>query len=172
MNKKLMAFGLMSVLLLVLAFSQANAQPMKRPGPMGPGLGPGYQLLKDALQLTPEQEKKLEEFRKARQEEARAFQEKMRSMREEFRKLMKDPKADRKKLDSLIDEMAKMKAERMKSALKNREEWRKIFTPEQLKKLDEYRQDMALRTWMQRQAGWKMMKNMRPGRGFCPGCWR
>jgi Spy/CpxP family protein refolding chaperone len=172
MNKKLMAFGLMSVLLLVLAFSQANAQPRKQPGPMGPGLGPGYQLLKDALQLTPEQEKKLEEFRKARQEEARAFQEKMRSMREEFRKLMQDPKADRKKLDSLIDEMAKMKAERMKSALKNREEWRKIFTPEQLKKLDEYRQDMALRTWMQRRAGWKMMKNMRPGRGFGPGCWR
>ncbi|MBC7364388.1 MAG: periplasmic heavy metal sensor, partial [Candidatus Aminicenantes bacterium] len=96
MNKKLMALGLMTVLLLALAFSQANAQPMRRLGPMGLGTGSGYQVLKDALQLTPEQEKKLEEFRKARLKEARDFQEKMRNLREEFRKLAKDPKADRK----------------------------------------------------------------------------
>lgn len=166
-----MVLALMSVLLVAFIFTQANAQPLKRMGKMGPGQGAGYQVLKDALQLTPEQEKKLEEFRKARQAEAQAFQEKMRSMREEFRKLMKDSNADRKKMDSMIDEMARMKAERMKSALKNREEWRKIFTPEQLKKLDEYRQDFSLRNFMQRrEAGRMSMRNRRPGRGLCFGC--
>lgn len=176
MNKKMMVLVLTAVFLLALAFSYSYGQPLKRmgmPGPVGkygPGWGKGYQLLKDALQLTPEQEKKLEEFRKARQEEARAFQEKMQKMREEFRKLMDDPKADRKKLESMIDEMSRLRAERMKNALKNREEWRKIFTPEQLKKLDEYRKDFALRNWMIRGRGGRMMRHIRPG--FCPGCWR
>lgn len=168
MSKKLMVLALMSVLLVSFTLVQAEAQPMRRFWQMGPG----FQVLKDALQLTPEQEKKLEEFRKARLEEARAFREKMQTMRQEFRKLMTDPKADQKKLESMIDEMAKMRAERMKTFIKNREEWRKIFTPEQLKKLDDYRKDFALRNWMRAGRGGRMMRPMGKKGMMCPGCWR
>ena len=138
------------VLLLVifagsLLAASLNAQPMFGRRMMGHGGGAGYQLLKDALQLTPEQEKKLEEFRQARLEEAKAHREKMTKLRQEFRKLMQDPKADEKKVNSLIDEMAKLRAERMKAMFKNRKEWEKILTPEQLKKLEEYRKDFQLR---------------------------
>ncbi|MGB9835635.1 MAG: Spy/CpxP family protein refolding chaperone [Candidatus Saccharicenans sp.] len=172
MSKKLMVLALMAVLLVSFTLVQAGAQPMRRLGQMGPGYGPGFQVLKDALQLTPEQEKKLEEFRKARLEEAKAFQEKMLKMRQEFRKLMTDPKADQKKLESMIDEMAKMRAERMKTFIKNREEWRKIFTPEQLKKLDDYRKDFALRNWMRRGRGGRMIRPLGQKGMMCPGCWR
>jgi len=96
-------------------------------------------LERDILDLTPEQEKKLEEFRLARQEEAKAFREQGEKLRTEYRELMKDPKANEAKLDGLIDQMSKLQAERMKAGLKNRLAREKIFTPEQLEKMKEYR---------------------------------
>lgn len=139
------------------------------------GIGPGAQLLKDALQLTPEQEKKLEEFRKARLEEAKAFREKMLQMHQDLRKLVADPKADEKKINSLIDEISKLKADRMKAQFKNRKEWEKIFTPEQLKKLEEYRKDFNLRRNLMMGPGGRMgfrSKTMFKRGIFCPWCWR
>jgi len=123
---------------LPMALSGQSDKPEKM-------MRPGRALLKDALQLTPEQEAKIEEFSKARQEESRAFREKMRQMRENLRELMADPKADEKKVNSLIDEIAKLRGDRMKAQFKNRKEWEKILTPEQLKKLQDYRQDFRLR---------------------------
>lgn len=143
--RKTLPILLMVIFACSLLAASLNAQPMSERRMMGRGAGPGYQLLKDALQLTPEQEKKLEEFRQARLEEAKAHRDKMTRLRQEFRKLMEDPKVDEKKVNSLIDEMAKLRAERMKTILKNRKEWEKILTPEQLKKLEEYRKDFRLR---------------------------
>lgn len=145
MKNKTLAVLLMVIFAGSLLAASLNAQPVFGRRMMGHGGGAGHQLLKDALQLTPEQEKKLEEFRKARLEEARAHQEKMAKLHDEFRKLMEDPKADEKKVNSLIDEMSKLRAERMKAMFKNRKEWEKILTPEQLKKLEEYRKDFRLR---------------------------
>ncbi|MCX8161224.1 MAG: Spy/CpxP family protein refolding chaperone [Candidatus Saccharicenans sp.] len=145
MRSKELAILLMVILAGSLLAAGLHAQPMFGRRMMGHGGGAGYQLLKDALQLTPEQEKKLEEFRKARLEEARAHREKMARLRDEFRKLVEDPKADEKKIDSLIDEMSKLRAERMKAMFRNRKEWEKILTPEQLQKLEEYRKDFRLR---------------------------
>lgn len=145
MRNKTLPILLMVIFAGSLLAASLYAQPMFGRRMMGGGGGAGYQLLKDALQLTPEQEKKLEEFRKARLEEARAHQEKMARLRDEFRKLMEDPKADEKKVNSLIDEMSKLRAERMKAMFRYRKEWEKILTPEQLKKLEEYRKDFRLR---------------------------
>lgn len=131
------------VLMITFIYSLASAQAVNRPKAGHPGWGP--QVLKDALQLTPEQEKKLEEFRQARQQEAKVHREKMDQLRTELRKLMVDPKADEQKINSLIDQMARGRADRMKASYKNRKEWEKIFTPEQLKKLEEYRQDVRHR---------------------------
>ncbi|MGB9893900.1 MAG: Spy/CpxP family protein refolding chaperone [Candidatus Saccharicenans sp.] len=169
------------MVLLLVAFlggmvaSSLNAQPLYGRRMMGYGPGAGAQLLKDALQLTPEQEKKLEEFRKARLEEAKAFREKLREMREELRKAIADPKADEKKINSMIDELAKFRADRVKAQLKNRKEWEKIFTPEQLKKLEEYRKDFRLRRELmpgpRRPMGWRGWMFLKH-RAWCTGGWR
>ncbi|MDI6697638.1 MAG: Spy/CpxP family protein refolding chaperone [Candidatus Saccharicenans sp.] len=145
MKNKTLPVLMMIIFVGMLLAASLNAQPAFGRRMMGQGAGAGHQLLKDALQLTPEQEKKLEEFRKARLEEARAHQEKMAKLRQEFRKLVEDPGANEKKVNSLIDEMSKLRAERMKAMFKNRKEWEKILTPEQLKKLEEYRKDFRLR---------------------------
>ncbi|HRD01957.1 MAG TPA: Spy/CpxP family protein refolding chaperone [Candidatus Saccharicenans sp.] len=143
MNRKKIIGLLGFVLMIVFIYSTVSAQavhPAKTKR-----MGVHSRILKDALQLTPEQEKKLEEFRQARLEEAKVHREKMTQMRNELRKLMADPKADEQKVNNLIDQMARLRADRMKASYKNRKAWEKIFTPEQLKKLEEYRQDFKLR---------------------------
>lgn len=94
---------------------------------------------KNNLNFTPEQKTKLEERRKARQEERQAFREQMRNLRADLREAMKDPQADEKKIDALIDEMTRLRATRLKSSLRQSREIRKIFTPEQLEKLEKFR---------------------------------
>ncbi len=127
-------------------------------------------MREDWLNLTPEQKTKLEEFRKARQEENKAFFEQMRKMRTDFREMMKDPQANEKKIDGLIDEMSKLRADRMKRGLKNSQEMKKIFTPEQLEKLKDLRMRMGRRA-MRFGAfqGPGRMQRMGPGRGMRPG---
>jgi Spy/CpxP family protein refolding chaperone len=106
------------------------------------------------LNLTPEQKTKLGEFRKARQEEMRTFSEQARKLRTELRELMKDPEANENKIDSVIDEMSKLRASQMKGGLRHRLEMKKIFTPEQLEKMQNARPRMG------------RMGPMRPGRGM------
>jgi len=96
-------------------------------------------LARDLFDITPEQEKQLEEFRKARMEEARAFREQMSKTRGEFREMRKDPKANEAKIDDLIDRMCKLRADRAKSMIRSRAEREKIFTPEQLEKMKKYK---------------------------------
>jgi Spy/CpxP family protein refolding chaperone len=150
------------VLMLAFIYSTMNAQAVRPPRAGRSGAFP--RVLKDALQLTPEQEKKLEEFRQARRNETKAYQEKMAPMRDELRKLMGDPKADDQKINNLIDQMAKLRADRMKALYQSKKAWEKIFTPEQLKKLQEYRQDFKLRREArQGRMGRKGRMMMRPG---------
>ena len=91
------------------------------------------------LGLTPEQEKALEAFREARIKESEAFRRQMFDLRAEMRALDKDPEANRAKIEALIDKTAKLRAEREKAALRARAERDKIFTPEQLKKIESVR---------------------------------
>jgi Spy/CpxP family protein refolding chaperone len=109
-----------------------QARQKMRQGPMGPMRG-------EALNLTPEQQKKLQEFREAHMKDRQAFRDQMMKMREDMRDLMKDPKANGAKIDGLIDQMFKMRADQAKSALKSMEALKSIFTPEQLEKMKEMR---------------------------------
>jgi Spy/CpxP family protein refolding chaperone len=106
---------------------------------------PGRMLAREALDLTPGQEKALEEFRKARAEEGRAFRDEMARVRAERRELAKDPKANQGKLDVLIDRTARLRAEREKAAFRNRIERDNIFTPEQREKMKTFRERLANR---------------------------
>jgi Spy/CpxP family protein refolding chaperone len=104
------------------------AQPRERLGRFG-----------EFLELTPEQKAKLEEFRKSGAEERQAHFEKMRKLREEMRGAMKDPEANEGKINGLIDEMSKLRADQMKRDLARTREMKKIFTPEQQEKLAKLR---------------------------------
>ena len=111
--------------------TQAPAQPGKTPAEkMRP---------RRDLGITPEQEKALEEFRKARMEEDRSFREEMTKIHTDMRELAKDPKANQAKIDALIDKTAELRAGREKAAFRNRAERDKIFTPEQLEKMKSFR---------------------------------
>ncbi len=110
------------------------AQPQDRPGRFG-----------ELLDLTPEQKAKLEEFRKSGAEERQAQFEKMRKLREEMRDAMEDPEANAGKIDGLIDEMSRLRADQMKRGLARKMEMKKIFTPEQQEKMAKLRDRMAER---------------------------
>src|SRR5512139_181447 len=81
---------------------------------------PARLLAREALGLTPEQEKALTEFRKAREKERTAFRDEMAKIRAERRELIRDPRTNQAKLDALIDRAAKLRAEREKAGLRNR----------------------------------------------------
>jgi Spy/CpxP family protein refolding chaperone len=97
------------------------------------------------LGLTPEQTKALADLRQARGDERQAFRAEMDRIRGEMRELARDPEANRSRIEALIDKRAGLRAEREKSALRSRADWRKIFTPEQLAKMRSWRHRLAIR---------------------------
>lgn len=118
------------------------------------------------LDLTPDQEAKLEELRKSAGEERQVHFEKMRKLREDMREAMKDPEANEAKINRLIDEMSGLRAERMKRGLARTREMRKMLTPEQREKLAKLRGRRAGRheaRSFRGQRGWE-----RPGRRHRP----
>jgi Spy/CpxP family protein refolding chaperone len=127
-------------------------------------------MIRDLFNITPEQEKRIQEFRQARQKDGQAFRDEMTKMRGEMVDLMKDPKANASKIDGLIDRMSKLRADRQKLAVRTRGEWGKIFTPDQLEKMKKYhgafmgRPGLAAagrlgfgRPWMGRSMGFRAM---------------
>ncbi len=133
------AFSAALVFPLMGAAQAAQEKQAEKPAKPAPPQDRLRMLGRDLFDITPEQEKKLQEYRQARQEEAKAFREQMQKLRTEYRELLKDAKANEAKLGGLIDQMSKLQAERMKAGLKNRGAWEKIFTPEQLDKMKKYR---------------------------------
>jgi Spy/CpxP family protein refolding chaperone len=157
MKRSSVFIGLTALLFLFALFTPVLfAQPDKRPAERE-----GW------LNLTPEQKTQFQEFRKARQEERKAFAEQIRKLRTELRELMKDPSANEKKIDGLIDELSGLRATQMKSGIRKSLDMKKIFTPEQLDKLKEARARMERRGMMRQGRG--MMPRPLMRRGFRPG---
>ncbi len=122
----------------VLAAAQ-EAKPAAPPRPERPA----RLMAREALDLTPEQEKALAEFRKARAEERRTFREEMSRVREEMRGLARGADADRTKIDGLIDRAARLRAEHEKAAFRSRAERDRIFTPGQRERIRAFRDGFA-----------------------------
>ena len=133
--------------LILPAIASAQGQ---RPAPPPRDERPARMLAREALDLTPEQEKALADFRKAREEETTAFHDEMSKLLTERRELAKDPQANQAKLNALIDKVAKLRAEREKAAIKNGLERDKLFTPEQREKMKTLRERLARRPMMAR----------------------
>lgn len=129
---------------------------------------------RDILDLTPEQEKKLEAFREARIEDSRAFRDQMMKMRGELDELMKDPAANQAKINGAIDRMSNLRADRLKAAVKSRAGWQAIFTPEQLEKMNSYRGAFRGRPGMMGRGRMAVgpMGFRGPGRSMGPGMGR
>ncbi len=189
MRKCLAALTIMGFLFLTVG-AYAQQPPAKPEKPAKPEPGPRAPLanLKDFLQLTPEQEAKIKDMQKARQDEQKAFRDEMQKLRGELNPLLKDPKADQNKINSLVDQIAKLGADRTKKVLANRNPLQKILTPEQLEKLKNaparmmggrgmgpgmqgMRQGMAqgMGPGMGRGMGPGMHQRMRPGLGMGRG---
>jgi len=117
--------------------SQQGRAPQEKPKAEARSLR--REMARDLFNITPEQEKKLQELREAGRKDRQAFHDEMLKMRGEMRELMKDSQANAAKIDKLIDSRARLRAEQEKRAFRSREEWRKVFTPEQLQKIDKYR---------------------------------
>lgn len=168
MSNRVALLGAVALGLAILGSVALGAQEKGKPA--GPAPTPerrpmaGWSV-KESLGLTPEQEKALESFRKARQEEAQAFRDEMMKLGRELDELAKDPKANESKINALIDKRAKLRAEREKAAFKNRLAWEKIFTPEQLEKMKTFRGRLMDRYWM----GHPAWRGMGPGRGMPAG---
>lgn len=158
MKKYLAAATILGFLFLTVGvFSQQPPAKPEKPAKPAPGPQGPLANLKDFLKLTPEQEAKLKDLQKGRQEEAKAFRDQMQKLRGELNPLLKDPKADQNKINGMIDQMAKLSADRMKKGLANRNPLQKILTQEQLDKLNQVR-GRGMRQGM-------MMR----GRGMGPG---
>ncbi len=131
----IMVLGLAAALVLP---SFVTAQEVEENA--GPWRGRRARMIaEDVFDLSPDQEKMIEEFRKARIDENRKFREEMFKLQQERRELMKDPEANEARIGGLIDRMYGLRAQLAKKAIKDRAEWRKIFTPEQLEKMKDYR---------------------------------
>ena len=137
-------------------FAQQPPAKEEKPAQGAPAQRGPMAHLKDFLQLTPEQEAKLKEMQKARQEAQTAFRDQMRKLRGELAPLLKDPKADQNKINGLVDQIAKLGAERTKKALADRNPLQRILTPEQLEKL---------KNAPPRMRGLGGMMGLRPGQG-------
>jgi Spy/CpxP family protein refolding chaperone len=169
-RKLIIGAAAMAFVAALLLPALVAAQETKTPPPAA-NERPGRMLARETLDLTPEQEKALVEFRKARAEEGRVFRDEMTRLRAEMRELAKDPKANQPKLDALIDKTARLRAEREKAAFRNRTERDKIFTPEQLEKMKALRDRLANRPGMAGRGpmGFGRMGFRGPGRFLGPG---
>ncbi len=98
--------------------------------------GQGCMMLKNIPNLSDEQKAKLEKLHAEHQKLMAAAKADMEKLHAEMQALMKDP-VDLKKVETKIDEAAKMKAAMMKKSLAHRLEVRALLTAEQKAKLGE-----------------------------------
>ena len=166
--KKFLAALTIAVMFMISvgAFAQQPPAPPQKPQKPAPAVP--AERMKNWLNLTPEQETKLKEFQKARQEEQKGVGEELAKLRGELQPLLKDAKADQNKVNGLIDQMFKLRADQFKKSLQNRKDREKIFTPEQLEKMKNARGGMN-RMMMLRGRGMGPMEPMGQGRFMRPG---
>ncbi|MFP4288065.1 MAG: Spy/CpxP family protein refolding chaperone [Bacteroidales bacterium] len=82
-------------------------------------------------ELTQEQENKISELRSERLQESTAHRAKMDELRAQKRSLSIAENADMNKINGIIDQMASLRADHLKSLEQHRQSVREILTPEQ-----------------------------------------
>lgn len=100
---------------------------------------------KNLLNLTDEQRTKLQELSEKWRAERKEVAEMAKAKRAELKELMKDREANEAKIEKLQDEMFLQRFDQFKRSREHRKEARKVFTPDQLEKLDAQRKRFAQR---------------------------
>lgn len=164
------------------AFGMFTAAQEKPAHSAKPEVPPHLARIKESLKFTPEQEAKIKEFNKIRQTELKAFADQVRKLLNEMQAIRRESEADLAKMNPLIDQIFKLRADQAKAALKWSRDWQNIFTPEQLEKIKdglwEFGKIPALHGRAAIDSG-IMMKGglgtnpdmMRRGRDMHPGMW-
>lgn len=165
MRKKMALAGLTAALLLVGSAGSFAQNPPEKMQPRGAWFFAGQlgERMAKFLELTPDQQARFDEVRKARRDEAKAFREEMGKLRPQLREAMKDPKADQNKIDGLIDQLSQVRAAHFKSLVRTHKDLEKALTPEQLEKYREVRSRMGTRRGFDH--GFGPRRGMRHGRG-------
>ena len=88
------------------------------------------------LNLTEEQKSKIEELRLAHHKKILPLKTDLNNKKTELKLLMAIDNPDMKKIESVIEEMGKIKVQIHKSCIQHKLEVRKLLTPEQQKKFD------------------------------------
>ena len=165
MRRKMTLAGLTAALFLAGSAASFAQNPPEKIQPRGAWFFAGQlgERMAKFLELTPEQQSKFDGARKARQEEEKAFREEMGRLRPLLREAMKDPKADQKKIDGLIDQLSQVRAARLKSLVRTHRDLEKVLTPEQLEKFRQARSRHGMRHDFDR--GFGPRRGMRHERG-------
>ncbi len=108
----------------------------------------------EKLNLTDEQKKTLREMRLKHQKEMIPLRGDLKSKHLDLQSAMQADKPDQTKINALVDQIAKVKADIQKKTIAFRLEMRKQLTPEQLKMWDENR-GRAFRKFMHDRRGFR-----------------
>ena len=111
--------------------------PGMRGGPMGPGMAGGAgrgAMMLHGLDLTPDQQKKVEAIHERAQRQMIQQQADLRIATMDLQQLMRADSPDKGKIDAQIDKLAQLRAGMQKMHTATLLEVRALLTPEQLKK--------------------------------------
>jgi Spy/CpxP family protein refolding chaperone len=129
MKKKLIALGLVAIMLLGVTYVYAQ----------GPSMGPGHRGMRSqeswcpkVSNLTPEQKAKFQELRGKLDDETAQLKGNMLTKRLELRSLWTDPKADPKAIMEKEKELRDLQNQMRDKMIQYKLEAREILTPEQL----------------------------------------
>ncbi|MCX5707429.1 MAG: Spy/CpxP family protein refolding chaperone [Candidatus Omnitrophica bacterium] len=122
----------LAIVFLALSAAYAQGQEKYRQG----GQGKKESIFKE-LKLTPEQEKKLEDNRKAQQQEMQDLREALKANHEKLQVKLKDPAVTRAAIEPLVNEIKSLQAKLIDHRINGIFAVKTILTPEQFAKFNE-----------------------------------
>lgn len=126
-------------LMVVMAAAVAVSQPRWRDREEMPGPRGGHGEIMNQLDLTAEQEQKVEKMRSEMEKGGIASRAKLQTLRVELRDMMKDEKAERTAIESKISEISRAQTEMKLAHLGFWFDVDKILTPDQKKVWNRHR---------------------------------
>lgn len=131
MKRQTLILSLTSILLLSLVLF---AQPGRGPG--GGQGAPGGRWMERALDLSAEQESKIEDLRLQHQKQMLPMRSKLESLQTDLHLAMTADTFDKGKAEKIVNDMQKVRTEMQMSRVLHQQAVRSLLTPEQRKKFD------------------------------------
>jgi len=156
MKRQISILSILGIMLLSLALL---AQPGR--GNRGGQWADRGPWLDRALDLTEEQQAKMEDLRLQHQKEMIPLQSQIESLRSELHLAMTADKFDKGKVEKIVNDMQKVRTQLQMSRVLHQQAVRELLTPEQRKKFDLH---------ILSRKGPRGGKGFGRGQGMCPNC--